>query len=255
VVEEAAPNVISSNDENALLVYLGAQPNTNPLYVDMVASGRHDFVPTSVIIDPMNALNDPRRPFYFTQIDTSTVAGIEKLAYVGGVYGSGNDFTAYSHVADAIQEPTFPGDIFDYSEVEFLMAEAVERGYNVGGTAEAHYNKAILASVLFWGGTAEEAATYLAQPEVAYATATGTWQEKIGTQKWFAMYNRGFESWTDWRRYDYPLLVPGVDAQSGIPVRYSYPISEQTINAVSYNAASAAIGGDDVATKLFFDKH
>ncbi len=244
-VEAAASKAILSNSDNAKVIYMASMPNTNPIYVDLVASGRHDFVPTSVIIDAMNTLNDPRRPFYFT---------LHEGVYAGGEYGSSNDFLAFSHVADLIQTPTFPGTMFDYSEVEFLLAEAVERGYNVGGTAQEHYNNAITASILDWGGTELEAAAYLANPKVAYTTATGDWKEKIGTQSWIALYNRGFEAWTKWRRLDYPLLVPGADALSAIPLRYTYPIEEQTLNGKNYDAASAAIGGDLVDTKLFWDK-
>jgi hypothetical protein len=254
-VESAASKVFSSNNDNAKLIYLSAAPNTNPIYIDLVASARHDFVPANTLIDAMNALNDPRRAFYFTQVDTSTEAGVVKMAYSGGVYGSSNDFLAYSHVADLIQTPTFPGTLFDYAEVEFLLAEAVERGYTVGGTAEEHYNNAITASIEDWGGTAAIATSYLANPEVAYATATGTWQQKIGIQSWLAYYNRGFEAWTQWRKLDYPLLVAPVDALSAIPLRYTYPIEEQTLNGTNWTSASSAIGGDAVDTKLFWDLH
>jgi hypothetical protein len=253
-IESAAPNVFSSNADNAKIVYLNSPPNTNPIYIDLVASARHDFVPANTIIDTMNSLNDPRRPYFFTQVDTSTEAGVKKLAYSGGVYGASNDFLAYSHVADLIQTPKFPGTLFDYAEVEFLLAEAVERGYTVGGTATEHYNNAITASILDWGGTELIAANYLANPRVAYATAAGTWKQKIGIQSWIGYYNRGFEAWTQWRKLDYPLLEPPADALTAIPLRYTYPIEEQTLNGTNWKAASAAIGGDDVTTKLFWDK-
>ncbi len=252
-VESAATDLISSNAENAKIVYMSAPPNTNPVYIDMVASGRHDFVPANTIVDTMNSLEDPRRAYYFTLVDTSTEAGVEKLAYSGGVYGSSNDFLAYSHVADLIQTPTFPVTLFDYAEVEFLLAEAVERGFSVGGTAEEHYTNAINASIEDWGGTAEEAATYLADPRVAYATAEGDWKQKIGMQSWIAYYNRGFEAWTQFRRLDYPLLVAPPDALSALPIRLTYPINEQTLNGANWEAAGTAIGGDAVDTQLFWD--
>jgi hypothetical protein len=254
-VESSAPNVFSSNDDNAKLVYLGAAPNTNPIYIDLVASARHDFVPANTLIDTMNSLNDPRRQFYFTQVDTSSQTGVVKLAYVGGINGASNDFLAYSHVANLIQTPTFPGTLFDYAEVEFLLAEAVERGYTVGGTAAQHYNNAITASIEDWGGTTAMATTYLANPKVAYATAAGTWQQKIGIQSWLGYYNRGFEAWTQFRKLDYPLLVAPPDALSPFPMRYTYPIEEQTLNGDNWKAAATAIGGDAVDTKLFWDKH
>ena len=220
-------------------------PNTNPIYVDLVASGRHDFVPASTIIDKMNSLNDPRRPFYFTQ---------KSGAYLGGVVGASNDYLAFSHVADLIQTPAFPGTLFDYSEVEFLLAEAIERGYTVSGTTAGHYNNAITASIEDWGGTALDATTYLANPAVAYATATGTWKQKIGTQSWIALYNRGTEAWTQFRKLDFPQLIAPPDALSPLPLRFTYPIEEQTLNGDNWKAASAAIGGDAVNNKLFWDK-
>jgi hypothetical protein len=243
-VESAAPNVISSNGENAKIIYLSASPNTNPIYIDLIASGRHDFVVTQTIIDTMNSLADPRRPFYFTQVDG---------AYTGGIPGASNDFLSYSHVADLIQTPTFPGTMFDYAETEFLLAEAVERGYTVGGTAEEHYNNAITASIEDWGGTAVEAQDYLANPKVAYATAEGDWRQKIGMQSWIAYYNRGMEAWTQWRKLGYPVLEPAVDALSAIPIRLTYPVEEQTLNGTHYDEAAEAIGGDAVDTPLFWD--
>jgi hypothetical protein len=248
VVESAvAAGVISSNDENAKLVYLGAPPNQNPVFVDLVSSGRHDFVVANTIVDSMNSLNDPRRPFYFTVSPN----GI----YEGGEYGNSNDYLAFSHTEqDSIQDPTFPADLFDYAEVQFLLAEAVERGYAVGGTAEEHYNAAITASIEDWGGTAAQATAYIANPRVNYATAEGDWKQKIGMQSWIAYYNRGFEAWTQWRRLDYPLLVEPPDALSTLPIRYTFPIEEQTLNPDNYAAASAAIGGDAVDTPLWWDK-
>src|SRR5690606_9489447 len=45
IVESAvAAGVFTSNADNAELQYLGAPPNTNPLWVDLVQSGRKDFV-------------------------------------------------------------------------------------------------------------------------------------------------------------------------------------------------------------------
>jgi hypothetical protein len=40
--------------------------------------------------------------------------------------------------------------LIDLVEVEFLRAEAKERGYNIPGTAEEHYNNAIKYSIFTW---------------------------------------------------------------------------------------------------------
>jgi len=244
--EAAAANVISSNTENATIKYMSSQPNNNPVNENLVLSGRNDFVAANTFVDKMNELNDPRRAYYFTMVGET---------YVGGIYGASNDYTQFSHVNPTLTAATFEGMFFDLAETEFLLAEGVERGFNVGGTAEEHYNKAITASIEYWGGTAGDAATYLAQPSVAYATATGTWQQKIGEQKWIALYNSGMTAWTAFRLLDFPALVAPPDALSEFPMRLTYPTAEQTLNGANRAEAGTAIGGDFVGTKLFWDKH
>ncbi len=248
VVESAVTaGVFSSNADNAAFSYLDASPNTNPLWSDLVASGRSDFVATSTIGDMMNTLNDPRRPFYFKDLDgTGNV--------VGGTYGASNAYPSFSHLSTKLENPTFEATLLSYSEVEFYLAEAAERGWSVGGTAETHYNNAITASIEYWGGTAADATTYLAQAAVAYTSATGAWKQKIGTQAWLAFFNRGFEGWTEYRRLDYPALpMPPNAVTTSYPTRYTYPINEQTLNGVNYKAAASDVGGDKLTTKLFWD--
>ncbi|RZK47362.1 MAG: SusD/RagB family nutrient-binding outer membrane lipoprotein [Pedobacter sp.] len=245
LVETAAPNVIQSNMENAVFRYQSNPPNTNPIWTNLVQSNRNDYVPSNTLINAMNALDDPRRDEYFTEGPNG--------GYVGGIYGAGNTFGNFSHMGDQTLEPDFPSVLMDYAEVEFLLAEAVERGMNVGGTAAQHYNNGVRASILYWDGSETEATTYLARPDVNYATAPGTYKEKIGRQLWIAMYLRSFDEWVHWRRLDAPALVKPASAISDIPVRYTYPFNEQNLNEANYNAASESIGGDAVTTRLFWD--
>jgi hypothetical protein len=241
----AAAGVFTSNADNAEFAFLSAPPNTNPIWEDLVQSGRRDFVAASTIVDAMEARNDPRLPLYFT-LDGAN-------GYSGGGPGSSSSYSTFSKPAEQITAPNFPGTLLDYSEVEFLLAEAVARGYTVGGTAAQHYHAAITASIVNWGGTAEAALGYIALPSVNYLTAPGTYRQKIGIQKWIALYNRGWDSWIEWRRLDYPQLEPAFRAVSDIPVRFTYPVNEQNYNTANYDEAAAAIGGDDVSTPLWWD--
>ena len=255
--EAVSAGVFESNDDNASLTYLSVQPNTNPLYEDLVSSQRYDFVVAEPLVNKMNDLNDPRRPLYYVDIEGS---------YVGCPYAAGGDFENYSSPGDPagpgpytrLLDPTLEGIILDYTEVEFYIAEAAERGYNVGGLASIHYNKAITASILYWGGTETEAIDYLAQPLVDYTTAPGNWKQKIGNQAWIGYYNRGFEAWTSWRRLDFPTLIAPSNATSvaegEIPKRFTYPVLEQTLNNTNYSSAANAIGSDKLKTKIFWDK-
>ncbi|MUP38770.1 SusD/RagB family nutrient-binding outer membrane lipoprotein [Labilibaculum euxinus] len=248
VVEAAvAAGVYNDDLEGAFFSYIGTDPYVNTIYDGFEIDGRKDYVPSNTLIDIMNTLNDPRRALWFTQKDG---------AYVGLTYGKtdGGTYDNFSHFTPMFFDPKLEVALVDYVEMEFYLAEAVERGYAVGGTAAEHYNNGITASILYYGGTAADAATYLAQPEVAYSTATGTWKQKIGTQKWIAMYNRGVEGWTEWRRLDFPVLnVPEELTYGDIPVRYPYPYNENDQNLDNYTEASTAIGGDKATTKLWFD--
>jgi hypothetical protein len=264
VVEAAAPHIFSEGDVMQMN-YLAASPNQNQQYVDFVASGRDDYVVTSNLIDAMQptspapehpilsvTVTDPRLKFY-----AIPVVGSNPPVYLGGAQGQANGYPTFSHVNPIHLEPDRPWVIMDYTEAEFLLAEAVERGFSVGGTAEGHYNNAVRSSIVFWGGTTAEADAYLAQPSVAYATAFSDWKQKIGTQAWLAYWLRGNTLWNSYRRLDYPRLFAPPDYLQEIdkvPVRLFYPVGEQTLNAENYEAASEKIGGDSALTPLFFDK-
>lgn len=239
-------SVSSANSDNAKYPFTTITPNTNPIWVDLVQSGRLDFVANNTITTQMNTLSDPRRPFFFT-LDANGV-------YSGGNPGESSPYANFSAPAVSITKPDFPGALIDVAEVQFLLAEATERGYSVGGTAAVFYSNAITASILDWGGTLASATTYLAQPTVAYTTATGTWKQKIGTQKWLALYNRGLDAWVENRRLDFPKLPDATDALTAFPVRFTYPVKEQNVNNINRAAAATKIGGDNVTTKLFWDK-
>lgn len=56
---------ITSNADNAYIQFEGAPPNTNPLWEDLVQSGRQDFIPADTFVDALNDLNDPRADKFF----------------------------------------------------------------------------------------------------------------------------------------------------------------------------------------------
>jgi hypothetical protein len=202
-------------------------------------------VPANTIVDIMNTLSDPRLPAYF-----EPMAG---GAYVGGPYGFPSPYANYSHLSAWIHDPTFPGIIMTYDEVQFYLAEAASRGFTVPLTAEEYYNNGITASFDYW--SIAGATDYLAKPEVAWATAAGDWKQKIGTQAWLSFYTRGLLGYTEWRRLDWPIfnIASTIATYDEIPRRFPYPVNEQTLNKINYQAASNSIGGDLPSTPLFWD--
>lgn len=244
---EAAYNdgLIASNEDNFVLKYQNNTANANPLYADLVLSGRLDFMPSDTFVDYLNDLNDPRRSVYFDN---------NKMPYIGGVYGSLNEYSDFTHLGKIFYKRDLQGDLMDYSEISFLLAEAKERGYNVGASAADYYTQAVKASMEYWGVAQDDITTYLARADVNYASAPGTWREKIGKQFWIAMYNRGFEAWSVYRKYDAPGLRLPAETGRPVPKRFTYPVTESNLNSSNYNQAATAIGGDQQQTKLFWDK-
>ncbi|EDM34495.1 hypothetical protein PBAL39_10875 [Pedobacter sp. BAL39] len=255
-VESAAPNVFASASDNAAFAYTSVPPNNNPIATaaNPDLTSRTDYIGAKPFIDKLNSLEDPRRPGFFTTIGGN---------YVGGYYGFSNSYANYSTMTNRISALDFEALLMDYPETEFALAEAASRGFVVPGTATSHYNNAITASIVYWGGTTDQANTYLARPDVAFPTASSNYKESIGVQKWIALYNRGYDSWVEWKRLGFPVLTPpsaatappGQSAPSGltIPLRIIYPINEQTLNGANRAEAASAIGGDATTTKIFWD--
>lgn len=226
------------------LPWIGVSPHVNTIYRLFIVDNRNDYAPSKTIIDIMEALGDARMPVYFTQVEG---------AYVGLPYGLiGNEqYSAYSHFSDVMFAADFPATITGNDEVRFCLAEAAARGLTVTGSAQEHYEAGIAESHAHWGVT-YDAATYLAQADVAWDDARN--KELIGIQKWIALYNRGNEGWATFRIFDWPVLTPPEEmSYTDIPMRMPYPYNEPDLNGDNYAAAASAIGGDDVRTLLFWD--
>lgn len=243
-IEAAIPGVFTSNEDIAQIVHQSAPPNTAELWTDLAVGNRRDFVGAEPFVNLLNDLNDPRVAVYFQAVNGE---------YIGAPSGLVVNYNDFSRFGELFYQPETAVIFLDYASVEFFLAEAAERGIGPVSDPEAHYNAAITASFEYYG-VADGIDAYLAQAGVAYDTAEGPWQQKIGLQKWLALFNQGMESWTEYRRLDYPQLEAPPDSFIDIvPVRMLYPISEQTLNSANYESAASAIGGDLMTTNLFWD--
>lgn len=261
-----ASGIMTGNADSTKLTYLTTSGNQNPLYADLVTSNRNDFIPAEPFVSAMDAVvagGDPRMAKYFVNATKPVPVIPAGRTFVGGTYGEANVFETYSHITATLNNAAYPGTLIDYTEIQFLLAEAAEKNLIPGGSAQAkvYYDAGITASMADWGVAPASIATYLTQPKVNYldAQSGATWQEKIGKQAWFALYNRGFEAWTSYRRLDFPKLKSPTAAVNKniltVPVRYTYPGVEQSVNGTNYTKASTDIGGDLLNTKLFWDKY
>jgi len=250
-LEAVSAGIFESNSDNANFLYDGATTTTsNPVWQLLgQASTVVVNIPTQFFINTLKAYNDPRISLYFKPLSDGS--------YKGGIAGETNS-EQYSALSDYWLGKTLPVVLLDYAEAEFLLAEAVERGISVGGTAEDHYNRGIKASILQWGGTQAVADAYVAnEPSIKYSASTN-WREKIGLQKWIALSDRGWDAWTEIRRLGHPdidLLSPPTGANGNLPQRLTYPSVEVTSNPDNYKSAVSRLSGQqDVQSGVLFWK-
>lgn len=248
--EALAAGVFTSNEDNALLKYLTAVPNNNPLNQDR--QERTDFAASKPLIDLMTKYQDPRIGVYAEE-------KVNGGGFVGMPYGVTNAQAGaikdadVSQPGDAVLAPEAPGIYITYDEVLFIQAEAAQRGFTSGNAASL-YNDAIKASMNFWGITNEAAITAY-QARVPYDA--NNWKQSLGEQKWLALYMQGIQGWTEWRRLDFTgvLVMPeaGPLVGTGIPVRVTYPTIEQQLNRSNYDAALSRQGPDMLSTRMWWD--
>lgn len=162
-------------------------------------------------------------------------------------------------IAVAFCNADCPGILITSAEVEFLLAEAASKGWNVPGDANSHYEDGIRASMQMLNSyydivtkiTDEEIDEYIAANPLGDNP-----REAINTQAWILHLTNPSEGWANLRRSDYPALAdrtllpvrgdfPHEDPNMQTPVRLRYPLLEAKYNSVNYKEAVERIGGND----------
>lgn len=256
--------VFTSNADNATFTYSASAPNESPLFRATVTANRKDFAVSHVIVE---ALKGQRGPFNTADPRLSKYAKpLGDGTYFGQPYGlplaAGNLFPVdkISLPGDIINAANYAEVLLEYAEVEFLISE-----YN--NWNQAAYEKGVRASLEKWGVPAGDVNTYI-------ATLPAANKENVLTQKYFALFGQGIESWSEIRRTGYPLFlvkkgdvvyagtVSGnaveyrfdPEVGSTIPARLVYPLKEQSTNRANYQKALEGQGDDVIGTKLWWNK-
>jgi hypothetical protein len=174
-----------------------------------------------------------------------------------GARGSGLNYSQFN--VNIIAAPGVPEFWVTYSQTSLLLAEAAKRGWIAGGDAAAktYYENAIAADMatysLYPNTTPISAAAitaYIAQPGVMYNPTDAL--KLINTQYWVVNIRNGTEAFANYRRSGFPVLMSNPFINTPIR-RLSYPDVEGSANNANYTAAAAAIGGDKLTTRVFWD--
>ncbi len=242
-------NLFDSNEDNATLTYLTISPNQFPLHTTRAGSF-DEFRLSKTLGDKLIQLDDPRIEVFAQKTDaTGAYVGVpnglnevDALAYAGGPNNVSRVGNYY--FLDAITSRGLDiakGYVMGYHELQFILAEAVQKGLiATGETAQWHYEEGIRSSFSYFD--VPMPANYLSRTGVAFSTADAN--ELIGTQKWISLFFTGLEAWFDWRRTRIPNIQPGAANVNNdrIPIRFAYPRLEQTLNANSRTQAISAQG-------------
>jgi hypothetical protein len=94
---------------------------------------------------------------------------------------------------------------------------------------------------------------------VQFSATAATAINQIVMQKYIAMFeNSGYEGYYNWRRTGIPAFQngSGVGNNGVIPLRWAYPVTEQTQNAKNYTAALSSQGfsADDLNQTMWLLK-
>jgi hypothetical protein len=197
--------------------------------------------------------NDPRLGRFYAPNN----AGVVRGRALGSQDGTEHN-TVISGVGPGVLASATQGaPLMPAFESLFLQAEAVQRGYLSGLTADSLYRSAVSESFRILGvsGAAAAAASYVAQNDARVNFSAAS--DKINVivlQQWAAlnMYDP-IESWNNWRRLHIPVdlpvsIYPGTSA-THIPYRLLYPLSEYNNNSTNVNAQGTI---SNMTSKIFW---
>ena len=275
--------VMTSNADNAYVKFDGAA-FTNGKNGGLVNNNPYFYYAAEPFVNQLKNTEDPRTKFIIAtyknpadpladtapNVVTAEQFGVpigilntelSKAAY-RGVRGGGYNYSQMN--VNSLASLTAPAFWVTYGEVSLLLAEAAQRGWIAGGAAAAkqYYEDGIRADIARYSLYPKTSAipegdivAFLASPNVAYNATNGI--ELINNQLWIVYLTNGVQAFANFRRSGFPALSPNKANDlygGGFARRFSYPDYELAQNNANYLAAAAAIGGDKMTSRVFWDK-
>jgi hypothetical protein len=284
--------LITSNDDNAIFQWYAGSEQWNPLYQRFIYSPGDRRVNISEFLYMYLApYADPRLSIFAEAAAASgeysgrpiTKAGIPPGADINPNPHAGRSDNDYSRPGDMwfAEEGYF--SLLMFPEVCFLRAEAAYFGLSAESPKTLYY-AGIDASLKMFGkeNKAEQYKTVGGVAWGTYGAGTADWigailpqykftseiknpYKQIIIQSWLAMYPRGLDAWTLFRRsgiVQLPVLFSSDPSNTEIPVfsplpeRFKYPNEERVYNSEGYNEGVSYLeAGDLMYTPLLFSNN
>lgn len=126
-----------------------------------------------------------------------------------------------------------PNILLGYPEVNFTIAEAINRGWISGYDAAVRYREGIRSAMKEYDLPTDSIEAYLQQSSVQYQGNNAAGLQQILQQKYLAFFQHaGWEPFLNQRRTGIPAFSTGPATQNSgrIPLRWTYPSAESVDN-------------------------
>lgn len=278
--------LLRSNTDNMQLVYSDKANQIYPFNTAINKFPSYAMISTT-IIDTLKKYNDYRLFYYaapsvyktqtemklpgdidaYQGVDPSMIFSDLTVLYNAKKYSQLNlRYTAYA--------PGEPMSKIGYAEQNFIIAEAIIRGWT-SGNAKSYYEAGITAAMNFTATATPDdvkyhsgkritdsyiTSTYLTNPNVAFAATTTNQLKQIWMQKYLMYFMQyPYDAYYEYRRISYPnwpvnpLSNTNPDDKTKIPMRYTYGAEEYSYNLDNLKAALARqFNGDDKSNGIMW---
>jgi hypothetical protein len=240
--------IFASNAESAILKFTGTVPYQSEFQLYRAYDFNGSSALSSFFVDNLTEWGDPRIMKWAT-LEQGVYGGIQSGYEVSKIP------VAKSRYLPALTTEPLLGNIINYPEVQFILAEAAAKGW-ISGSAKTYYDRGTTNAITLWG--LEVPAGHLAKENVKLEDnfTLDTKMERIHLQKYYTLFFTDFQQWYEYRRTGYPTLEkgPGLRNEGQMPARLNYPLYVQSLNGANYQAAVAAQGPDNINTKVWWQR-
>lgn len=249
IIDEEASKypLIEKNEESAVLRWTGTAPYVSP-FATWRPGDWYGPKLTNFFVDNLNEWSDPRIQKW-ASLYNGNYEGIPSGYPIGT-----NPIAKSSLLTSLMSEPLL-GNILNYSELQFILAEAATKGY-IDKSAKSYYEKGTENAIKFWGLEVPE--NYLTGTHIIWDDEENLDKKMslIHQQKYYSLFFTDLQSWFEFRRTGFPKLpiLSGHLNGGQMPSRLNYPVYVQSANPLNYRKAVERQGNDDINTKVWWQK-
>lgn len=268
VTKKADYPLMTTPEESAVLRWTGTGPFVSPF----MSVREQDFRAPGIgafFIGNLVTWNDPR-------IDVPTwgnnsVNRWRIAAYQGGYIGVPSGYVSgqapvkqsyfYSQTNTTLfnlQTDAMTGIMMNSGEVNFILAEAVVKGW-ITGDAALYYKNGIEQSIQLWlPKWVDQVDDYIDKADIHWdeAAPLEDKMERLHLQKYYCLFMTDMQQWIEYRRTGHPVIPKGAGLRNNgvMPARMTYPVYVQSTNPTNYKIAVARQGADVISTEVWWQK-